>query len=39
METKNYLGLTEKGKWEEFGWDSKDEPTPENTGYEAVKPA
>lgn len=32
-----YLGKKEDGTWEEFGWDLKEEPTPESTGYEEVK--
>ncbi len=36
--TKMYQGYdADKKVWEQFGWDEKEEPTPESTGYEKVE--
>ena len=37
MNDRTYLGKTESGKWEEFGWNLDNEPTPQETGYVEVK--
>ena len=35
---RTYQGYDEsKGVWEQFGWSEREEPTPENTGYDKVE--